>query len=150
MESIRKDLECNLGILKKRFLFLKNIITHHFAEMIEAAFTNCCAIHDWLHEQDGWDDWEEKGLLTDDDVVVEYDVLDKNNRCYGARSVYHGFGGDFTRMEYRPGNIRAFDLDTDEDSDVVASEWESFENRQMHLINHYLTMINNHTLNVTL
>lgn len=56
MDSIRKDVECTFGILKKRFLFLKNPIMHHFAEMIEAAFTTCCAIHNCLHEQDGWDD----------------------------------------------------------------------------------------------
>ena len=135
---------------QEKVYILKNPILHHFAEMIEAAFTTCCAIHNCFHDQDGWDDWEEKGLLMDDDVVVEYDVLDNNNRCYREQSVYHGFGGDFTRLEYMCGNRRAFNLDTDEDSDVVASEWESFENRQMHLINHYLTMINNHTLHVAL
>lgn len=61
--------------------------------------------------------------------MVEYDVLDKNNRCYVERYVYHGFGGNFIRMEYRRINIRAFDLDTDEDSDFFASEWESFEDK---------------------
>ena len=77
-------------------------------------------------------------------------MLDENNGCYGAQSVYHGFGGNSTRMEYRRSNFRAFDLDTDEDIDVVASEWESFEHSRMHLINHYLTKINDHTLDVTL
>ena len=56
MESIRKDVQCPLGVLKKRFLFLKNPIKHHFAEMSEEAFTTCCVIQNWLHKQDWWDD----------------------------------------------------------------------------------------------
>ena len=56
LESVRKDVECTFGILKKRFLFLKNPIQHHFPEKIENAFVTCCALHNWLHDWDGWDD----------------------------------------------------------------------------------------------
>ena len=97
MESVRKNVECTLGILKKKFIFSKNPIAHHFPEMIVAAFTTCYGLHNWLHSQDGWNDWEEKGNVSEEDVVVGYNVLDQNNRCYRARSVYHDFRGSFTR-----------------------------------------------------
>ena len=65
----------------------------------------------------------------------------QNNHCYEKWSKYHGFDGNYTRMEYRRGNNRAFELDIDKDSDMVATEWENFENRRKQLINHYLAMI---------
>ena len=55
LESVRKDVECTFGILKKRFLFLKNPIQHHFPEGIEDAFVRCCCLHNLLHDWDGWE-----------------------------------------------------------------------------------------------
>ena len=149
MESVRKDVECTYGILKKRFLYLKNPIVHHYPEMIESAFTTACALHNWLHEEDGWDNREEKGLLLAEDILVEYNVLDQNNRCYGKKSKYHGFDGNFTRMQFRRTNNRAFYRD-ENDNDCIASQCELFEKRRTFLINHYLTMVHNHTLNVNI
>ena len=131
-------------------MYLKNPIVYHFPEIIEAAFITCCSLHNWWHEQDGWDDWDEKGLLSEEYVAVEYDILDENNRCYGTRSQYHGFEGNFTRMQYRTTHSRAFYLDNDENNECTASEWDLFERRRMFLINHYFTMVDNHTLNRTL
>jgi len=87
MESVRKDVECTFGIFKKRFLILKNPIQQHVPERIEGTFITCCAIHNWLHFHDGCDDWQERGMVSEEDVAVEYGVLDQNNihrrsRCY--------------------------------------------------------------------
>ena len=53
MESVRKDVECTFGILKKSLLFLKNPIELHALEKIEAASLTCVALHNWLHDYDG-------------------------------------------------------------------------------------------------
>jgi hypothetical protein len=58
IESIRKDVECTFGILKKRFSFLKNKIRLHDIEDIDNAFAVCATVHNMLHEWDGLDDWE--------------------------------------------------------------------------------------------
>lgn len=48
LESIRKDVECTFGILKKRFLFLKNAITLQKKSTIDWSFYCCCIIHNMM------------------------------------------------------------------------------------------------------
>ena len=58
-ESVRKDVECSFGILKKRFQFLKNAITWHRKSDIDNAVFSCVILHNMLHEFDGYDiRWE--------------------------------------------------------------------------------------------
>ena len=58
-ESVRKDVECSFGILKKRFQFLKNAITWHRKSDIDNAVFSCVILHNMLHEFDGYDQrWE--------------------------------------------------------------------------------------------
>ena len=59
MESIRKDVECTFGILKKRFSILKNKFRVHKMEDISWIFCCCCILHNMLMEWDGLDDWKE-------------------------------------------------------------------------------------------
>lgn len=51
-ESIRKDIECAFGILKKRFQFLKSAIVWHSKEDIDQAVYACVVLHNMLHEFD--------------------------------------------------------------------------------------------------
>jgi hypothetical protein len=55
-ESMIKDIECTFGILKKRFLFLKNPIRIRSKDAIEKVFHFCCIIHNILLSIDGMDD----------------------------------------------------------------------------------------------
>jgi hypothetical protein len=55
-ESVRKDVECSFGILKKRFQFLKNAITWHRKRDIDNAVFSCVILHNMLHEFDGYTD----------------------------------------------------------------------------------------------
>ena len=90
-ESIRKDVECSFGILKKRFQLLKIGINWHKKTDIDDAVFSCVTIHNMLHEFDGYDerweneldnlhnDKEEQAMLDKiryanslDDVEVEY------------------------------------------------------------------------------
>ena len=145
MESARKDVECTFGILKKRFLFLKNPIELHAPEKTEAAFLTCAGIHNWLHDYDGWDDWEGRAdLLTEEDVMCEYDPCDESNRCYSSTSKYHDFAGNYTRAEARRTDSAAFR--DDGDYDELESERTKYENRRMILIEHYTLMYHNRTL----
>ena len=60
-ESVRKDVECSFGILKKRFQFLKNSITWHRKSDIDNAVFSCVILHNMLHEFDGYDiRWEDE------------------------------------------------------------------------------------------
>lgn len=60
-ESIRKDVECSFGILKKRFQFLKTGITWHRKSDIDNAVFSCVILHNMLHEFDGYDEkWEDE------------------------------------------------------------------------------------------
>lgn len=66
MESVRKDVEGFFGILKMRFRFLKNYIVYHGINVIEAAMTTACILHNMLlvfdcMSIDSWEDvdWEQ-------------------------------------------------------------------------------------------
>ena len=54
-ESIRKDVECSFGILKKRFQLLKIKINWHNKNDIDNAVFSCVILHNMLHEFDGYD-----------------------------------------------------------------------------------------------
>ena len=54
VESVRKDIEGVFGILKKRFLFLKNFVNLHRQSSIDNCFTTCCILHNMLLQTDGF------------------------------------------------------------------------------------------------
>ena len=69
------------------FLFLKNPIKIHTLEKIKDCFMTCVALHNWLHEYDGYDDWESRvGVVTEEDIFVEYDPGDQANCTYSWSS----------------------------------------------------------------
>ena len=53
IESVRKDIECVFGILKKRFQYLKTFNWMRKQKDIDNAFTTCCIIHNILLESNG-------------------------------------------------------------------------------------------------
>lgn len=55
MESVRKDVECVFGILKKRFTLLSSHIQLQTIEEIDSVFFTCCTLHNMLLADDGWD-----------------------------------------------------------------------------------------------
>src|SRR6056300_425717 len=71
IESVRKDIECVFGILKKRFMILKYALRVHELETVGKIFRTCCILHNMLHEYDGYDDWNEGSNLDEDHVDVE-------------------------------------------------------------------------------
>ena len=64
-ESVRKDVECSFGILKKRYQILKNAMTWQYKSDIDNAVFSCVILHNMLHEYDGYDErWEAEILNT--------------------------------------------------------------------------------------
>lgn len=53
LESVRKDVECTFGVLKRRFMFLIKPIEYHTAEVLTAAMKTACTIHNLLLAWDG-------------------------------------------------------------------------------------------------
>jgi len=56
VESLRKDVECVFGIMKKRHKILCRGIEIRELQHIDNVFFACCIIHNMLLEDDGWAD----------------------------------------------------------------------------------------------
>jgi hypothetical protein len=65
LESIRKDVKCTFGILKGRFRILKSGIRLVGQESADKIFLTCCALHNWLLNEDGLNKAWEDGVLSD-------------------------------------------------------------------------------------
>lgn len=88
VESMRKDIECIFGILKKRFLVLKHATRLHNFETLGHVFRSCCILHNMLLEHDGWDDWRHlDNLLEEEDIEVEEMNLRNGSNQSFTRSV---------------------------------------------------------------
>ena len=150
IESIRKDIECVFGILKKRFLFLKNPIRLHHPETIDALFVTCCVLHNILLDYDGYDNWEEVMLEDDECINVQYGILE----TIGVLT--HGGGtmnsGGFTRNQYmnNVGN-NSFLIDinqNDEEYDYRTTTEDAlrYHARRDDLVEHYKVMCDHRAL----
>lgn len=53
LESVRKDVECTFGILKKRFRILRHPLRYRIDGLPGAIFKACCALHNILLRHDG-------------------------------------------------------------------------------------------------
>ena len=65
IESFRKDAECTFGILKGRFRVLKTGIRLEGPGAADRVWLTCCALHNFLLEEDGLDEWEGELWLND-------------------------------------------------------------------------------------
>ena len=48
LESVRKDVECTFGILKKRWKVLNNGLLFHDIKTCQKIFITCCCLHNFL------------------------------------------------------------------------------------------------------
>jgi hypothetical protein len=59
LESMRKDVECTFGILKKRWTILSKGVQARKLECADQVWKTCCALHNMLLEIDGFDEmWQ--------------------------------------------------------------------------------------------
>ena len=57
LESVRKDVECYFGRLKRRFALLRDAVEYQSQNVIDNAFYSCCVLHNMLHQWDGMNKW---------------------------------------------------------------------------------------------
>ena len=113
-ESIRKDVECSFGILKKRFQFLKNPITWHKKSDIDNAMFSCVILHNMLHEFDGYDQrWEDQIENTHFDKEEQVHLRRIRNRIVLSVANNEDYG-EVGRVQYNINNIE-FASTIDED-----------------------------------
>jgi hypothetical protein len=124
VESVRKDVECVFGILKKRFLLLKHPIRLHDPEQIQRAFLTCCVIHNILLDYD----------LYDEDV--EYGILEESAALRAASSANGLIGVADVRSVRRQVFLHDDDDGPPEDAGLVADESPLFHQRRADLIEH--------------
>ena len=74
LESMRKDVECTFGILKKRFQILQKGVQAYDLEDADRVWMTCCALHNMLLDVDGLDElWE--GEIPSDPSVGDTDTF---------------------------------------------------------------------------
>ena len=138
VESARKDIECVFGILKRRFLMLKNPIRIGVKENIERMFLTCCVIHNMTMEEEGLYDWMEGEENADE----EYDPLSEHVRKEWEKKKSkngQGVGVAGTRSENRElyDIAESYLLATDTKDEDYLGQDEQFELRRQKLIEHY-------------
>lgn len=128
-ESVRKDVECSFGILKKRHQFLKNAIQWHCKSDIDNAVFSCVILHNMLHEYNGYDvRWEAEIENTHNDEEEQM-CLDRIRRRV-VRTIYNNVDNSFVgNLEHNINNI-AHANDVDNDCVLeVSSEHEVLKNK---------------------
>jgi hypothetical protein len=151
VESIRKDVECVFGMLKKRFMILKHPMRFPKQQTIEMVFLACSVLHNALCEYDSRDDWEtrmEMRKLEDEESDVDGDSEEYRDRtltCGRRKKPLDRVG--LTRHMRRQlaianaGDKRALGPDEeaadDDDDDVTISALEEYRQRRNLLVNHF-------------
>ncbi|KAL7545812.1 hypothetical protein ACHAWF_016511 [Thalassiosira exigua] len=75
IESLRKDVECTFGIMKGRFRILKTGVHLHGIDVCDRLWLTCCALHNFLLEEDGLDErWNASRYLFEDGEHEAEDV----------------------------------------------------------------------------
>ena len=144
IESIRKDVECVFGILKKRFMVLKYPSRFHDMETIWKVFRTCCILHNMLHEHDGYDDWETE--FTEKSVDIE-DIEDHNHYARFRNNRNTSYRRDSSSdTTLRDGDIENYvdsSGNTPENNDAYIQNFTvaDFNYRRKALIEHFMAQL---------
>ena len=132
-ESVRKDVECSFGILKKRFQLLKSAINWHEKTDIDNAVFSCVILHNMLHEFDGYDKrWEAEIENTHFDKEEQL-CLNKIRRRV-VRAVENT--ADFSDVGHLQQHMNNIGLASNLDNEVVIESSTEFEILRNKLIKH--------------
>lgn len=145
-ESVRKDVECTFGILKKRYNILKVGLRYHRTRHADDIFRTCCAMHNQLLFLDGFHtEWSRIGQNSaqdekelDDNAINAYDDDDQNADADidAAVSALSSRGAPRVNALWRENAMGARELLTLEDVKNVA-EHKDYKAKKTALINHF-------------
>ena len=131
-ESIRKDVECSFGILKKRFQILKIGVNWQRKTDIDNAVFSCVILHNMLHEFDGYDERWENEIENSHNDKEEQAMLDRIRRRVVKASENNEDYSDVGCLYANINNIAyASSLD-----DVEVEYSDKFEQLRDKLVNH--------------
>ena len=117
VESVRKDVECTFGILKKRWRILKNHMMIQTKLRIDNIVFTCAILHNMLIDYDEWNDEDDDYDIGAD---VGADVMDPRVVNLRRGPADHSYAGG--------GNLSVEDVQ-------VESEWMSL---RKNLVQHYM------------
>lgn len=120
LESVRKDVECTIGILKSRFRFLKNAVKFHSPDTIEHAMRTCAAVHNILLKYD------------------ELDVLNWESIDPDAAETVCDAGENYINSEYASDLFYGYSQHDDEDQTLCISVHDTgYDVFKKVLVNHF-------------
>lgn len=132
-ESVRKDVECSFGILKKRFQILKNAISWHRKSDIDNAVFSCVILHNMLHEFDGYDLRWEAEIENSHNDPEEQICLDRIRRRV-VRAVENN--EDYSSIGNLHHNMNNISFANTLDNDVAVEICTEHENLRNKLVRH--------------
>jgi hypothetical protein len=130
IESIRKDVECTFGIMKKRWTILSSGIDARSIETVDQVWKTCCALHNILLVIDGRDaPWTDEG--------------DETN-CFAIQRLNSGDNEETKECDNLPENIA--DVVRDVNAEAKPIRLMSLEDFRMKLVNHFDILYTNRKL----
>jgi len=96
LESMRKDVECTFGIMKRRFRILAFGIRVQGLDFVDDIWHTCCAMHNWLLREDGLDQGWEETWTTAQVAEVDEDLL---RATPGLTNAMLSFDSNLTEQE---------------------------------------------------
>ena len=123
MESMRKDVECTFGILKKRFTILSKGVQAKDIGNADKVWKTCCALHNMLLEVDGHDEmWKDK-------VSID----DQSSSCFAIGRLFDGDEDRVVTVEEQ-----SDDTDSPEHSGTVRDVRSmTFDEMRSRLVEHF-------------
>ena len=121
-----QDVECTFGILKGRFRILKTGIPLHGITVCDRVWLTCCALHNFLLEEDGLDgQWGASSYLSEANSQHDYEDIEfffqqgNSNRIREGQNAFDASGlGAGTDKEKDEDIDTNRDMDLDEEDDT--------------------------------
>ena len=144
LESLRKDVECTFGILKRRWRILKSGIRSHGLLNYDRTWQTCCALHNMLLDVDGLDgEWDDGvGSTSQGPVPFSIEKLNNPSLVRNGDLSGHGYGNDYIpsegdeEMDVEDAEMPDADIERNDDGSISITNLSLKEFRQR-LVRHF-------------
>ena len=131
LESLRKDVECTFGILKRRWRVLKSGIRSHGLMKCDRTWLTCCALHNMLLDVDGLDREWNNGIrpTTNGPIPNAIEKLNNPSLVRNGDLSGSGYGNDYIPSE------RNEEMDVEEDTEIFPADIDTNEDGSISITN---------------